>query len=121
MRTPSTGRSSSLGLVAVLWALVVRPQEAPAPCASSSSSIASMLVVGDLLDLLLEPLVLVARRSSASFSSWSSSWRERATVVADLDLALLGLVAHDLDELLAALLGQRWEAEADDLCRRWSA
>ncbi len=104
---------------------------------SSKRSRSPVALVVRHLDLL-EFLFLVARTSSTSATSWSVSlwssfsdalqviFRDLVLVlkplerllrvppdVADGDPGLLGPLVHDLDQLLATLLGERREREAD--------
>ena len=75
------------------------------------------VLVGDLLELLLGPLELVG----GDLAGLLERLEVLAGVAADVahgDPAVLGHVLDDLHVLLAALLGERGEVEADDLRRR---
>src|SRR5579884_1705678 len=68
--------------------------------------------VGDLLQLDFGP-VLVVRAGLAGLFELAQVVHDVAADVADRDAALLGDVADDLDQLLATLLGQLRQHEAD--------
>src|SRR5579875_2136344 len=71
------------------------------------------LLVGDLLDLLLDPLELVGGQRSVLLQRLQLVAGGTAEV-ADGDAPFLCLVPDHLHELLAPLLGQRREREPDD-------
>ena len=72
------------------------------------------MVVGELLDMLLGPVLLVAADLSL-VDELLEVVHDVAADVPDRDLALLGHVADDLDELLAPLLRQLGDRQADQL------
>ena len=78
----------------------------------SASSIASTLRLGELLELLLGARDLVV--ADLALQRVEVVLRLAADV-ADRHLGVLGLGAHDLDVLLAALLGELGQGHADDV------
>ena len=79
-----------------------------------SSSILCDVLVGELLDALLGAALLVVA-DVAVVDELLQVVHHVAADVAHGDAALLGQVADDLDELLAPLLGQLRDRQADDL------
>ena len=71
----------------------------------SSASSSLDLLVGELLELVLGA-VLVVGAGLARVLQLAQVVHDVAADVADRDAALLGDAAHDLDELLAPLLGE---------------
>ncbi len=82
-------------------------------CSSAPSTSASYFCVS--LSSSFSARVRSSAEMSPSCSSPSRSWRAPRRAWRMLTLPLLGHAAHDPHELLAALLGQRREVEADDL------
>ena len=98
-----------------IWRIEIHCVRISFSFAAAAASIVGDRLVGQLLDLVLVALALVLARCPCFFSSsLSASMPSRRTLRTAI-LRLLGILAGELGQLLAALLGQVGDRQAQRL------